>query len=291
MKVLFVGVFEKSRKSTNTSQILSFKKIGCEVTGYNYRSRALKIGNHERDREMVSIVKERAFDLVVFSKCNVVSAEVFSEISRYTKTCLWFMDPLMSYDEEMRSKTALVNYFCCDKSNVLDEAKKYNQMSFQVCEGYDSDVDYPWDKEVHKKYEVSFIGSVYGDRSKIIQSITAPVKLISGVYGRDHAKAVAESKINLNLSTSSGASDRVYKVLASGGFLLTNDWVGRKKHFKDGKDLVIFNTIEDLNKKIKIFLQDEELRRSIAASGRQSVRGLDRDSWAKEIIRLYEQTK
>lgn len=290
-KILFVGVFDKNRKSTNTSQIISFKRLGLHVVGYNYRAKSLSIGEQERDLDLIKVIENGGYDLVIYSKCNRVSEQVFIESKKYSKTCLWFMDPLVSYDAEMRLKTSLVDYFCCDKLNVLHAAKKYNQMSFHVCEGYDSDVDYPWDKEIDKKYEVSFIGSIYGDRLKTIKLIDTPVKLIDGAYGREHAKAVAQSKINLNFSTSEGASDRVYKVLASGGFLLTSDWVGRDNYFKDGKDLVIFDTIEDLNKKIKIFLNDDKLRNSIAANGQQSVKCFDRDSWAKEIIRLYERAR
>ena len=40
MKILFVGVFDNNRRSTNTSQLLSFKRLGHEVVGYNYRQRA-----------------------------------------------------------------------------------------------------------------------------------------------------------------------------------------------------------------------------------------------------------
>ena len=41
MKILFVGVFDKEGKSTNNSHILAIKKLGHQVSGYNYRQKAL----------------------------------------------------------------------------------------------------------------------------------------------------------------------------------------------------------------------------------------------------------
>ena len=143
MKILYVGVFDNNRTSTNTSQLISFKKMGQDVVGYNYRKKAQSIGNIARDEHLISEIKNNNYDLVVFSKCNDVSEKVFAEATKKTKTCLWFMDPLSTYSEEMKNKTKLVSYLCCDKANVFEEAKKINENSFQVCEGFDEDVDKP----------------------------------------------------------------------------------------------------------------------------------------------------
>ena len=165
MKILFVGVFDREGKSTNTSQILSFKNLGHHVIGYNYRQKAAAVGNESRDKDLISTVKSLNFDLVVYSKCNVVTIQTFEEINKLAKTCLWFMDPLSSYDNEMRTKTALVDYFCCDKENVLKEAKLINYNSFHVCEGFDENVDKPLN--VEKEYDISFIGNIYGSRESL----------------------------------------------------------------------------------------------------------------------------
>lgn len=290
MKILFVGVFDKSKKSTNTSQILAFKKNGNNVVGYNYRSRAQTLGDQKRDEELTNLIKERCFDLVVYSKCNVVSESVFSQSTKYSKTCLWFMDPLISYTEEIKRKTSLVDYFCCDKLNVLEEARKHNKNSFHVREGFDETVDNPVEN-VEKKYDVSFIGNLYGDRKVKIDKINHNVNVINNAYGREHSNCVAQTKINLNFSTSEGASDRVYKVLAAGGFLLTNDWVGRENDFKNERDLVIFSDIDDLNRKVDIYLQDEDKRNKIAKSGLQRVQHFNRHAWAKKIVDIYETIK
>ena len=221
-RILFVGVFDNNFQSTNTSQLVALNKTGATVVGYNYRDKAAKIGNDARDKHIVETIIEKNIDLVIFSKCNQVSYKTFREASILTKTCLWFMDPLISYNEEMQIKTGLVNYFCCDKKDVLETAKWINSNSYHVFEGFDSSKDKPHD--LKKEHDVTFIGNVYGDRKQKLSKILTNVNVVSNVYGENHAKEVSKSKINLNFCTSNGASDRVYKVLAAGGFLLSDDW-------------------------------------------------------------------
>ena len=287
MKILFVGVFDMNKRSTNTSQLLSFKQLGHEVVGYNYRQRALLIGKTKRDLHLYGVIEKENFDLVVFRKCNGISLELFKKTKELTKTCLWFMDPLISYDKEMHLKTQLVSYFCCDKENVLSIAKQINPNSFHVCEGYDEDVDKP--HNLKKEYDVSFIGNLYGDRLDMINSIDREVKSISGAYGLSHSIEVSKTRINLNFCTADGASDRVYKIMAAGGFLLTNDWEGRKKYLTDEQECVIFNNVEELNKKIVYYLENDEQRERIAAAGCRKIKDLNRINWAKNIVEFsYE---
>lgn len=287
MKILFIGVFDTDRKSTNTSQLLAFKSLGHNVVGYNYKEKALKVGVEERDRHLCETVKEYKFDLVVFSKCNFLSEDVFRVISKATKTCLWFMDPLVSYDQVMRKRTGLVDYFCCDKENVLEEARNINENSFHVCEGFDQEVDMPHD--IEKEYDVSFIGNTYGTRAETINNIDFDTKIINNAYGSAHAQEVSKTRINLNLCTSAGASDRVYKIMAAGGFLLSNDWKNREKYFTDGKECVIFNDIEDLNKKIEYYLKNPELRKEIASNGFNKVQRFNRNNWAENILKFQKE--
>jgi len=289
MKILFIGVFDAEGKSTNLSQLMAFKKLGYEVAGYNYRQKAALIGNEDRDKDLVSVIKNRNFDLVIYSKCNVISLETFKEINKLTKTCLWFMDPLITYDQEMRDKTALVDYFCCDKENVLKEALRINKNSFHVCEGFDQSIDKPHDFE--KYYDVSFIGNVYGNRADMLGKLNKPAKVISNAFGVRHSIEVSKSKINLNFCTANGASDRVYKILAAKGFLLTDDWANRDRYFVDGKDCVIFDNVEDLNEKIEYYLDNPEEAEIIASNGYKTVQRFNRLNWAKQIIELNDRIK
>ena len=282
MKILFVGVFDNNKKSTNTSQIIAFKKQGHEIYGYNYRKKAAQLGSHQRDLDLISTINNRPFDLIIFSKCNSVSYEVFRLATESAKTCLWFMDPLISFNEEMKIKTGLVSFCCFDKKNVYDQALNINKNCFIVEEGYDSDVDKQ--RNVDFEYDTSFIGSIYGERQSILDSLTTPVKHITNAFGEAPSYEVSKTKINLNICTSHGASDRVYKILAAGGFLLTNDWEGRK--LIDKKHCVIFDDSKDLQEKISYYLANFSEAQKIAKQGQEEVKKYTRENWARRIVEI-----
>ena len=118
-KILFVGVFDQSYKSTNNSQIVKFKNLGHEVVGYNFREKAKHYGLENRDSQLINIIEERGFDLIIFSKGDNISDRVFTAAKKHSVSCLWFMDPLVSYNSEMRHKTSLVEYFFCDNFRAV----------------------------------------------------------------------------------------------------------------------------------------------------------------------------
>jgi len=290
VKIFFIGVFDNKNKSTNNSQLKAFKGLEHTVYAYNYRVVASKIGNKKRDLDMIKQAKKFAPDLLVYCKCNVVSFDVFEKMNKITKTCLWFMDPLSTYSRaEFYKKTKLVNFFVCDKLNVLKVAEKINSNSFRVCEGYDDMIDKVY--ILNDEHDISFIGKIYGKRKKWIEEINKGINVTSKCFGEDHAKMVSKTKINLNFCTANGASDRVYKIMAAKGFLLTDDWEGRADDFRDGEDLVLFHDKKDLNNKIEFYLNNEKERKRIAKNGHIKVQKFSRTNWAKNIIELSKRAK
>ncbi|MBQ9438887.1 MAG: glycosyltransferase [Lachnospiraceae bacterium] len=82
------------------------------------------------------------------------------------------------------------------------------------------------------------------------------------------------SKINLNLTIpniASGVPLRVFDILMSGGFLLTNDRPELHELFYPEKELVIFDGIPDLISKIRYYLIHKEEREMIAKAGQKKV--------------------
>ena len=83
-----------------------------------------------------------------------------------------------------------------------------------------------------------------------------------------------ESKINLNFTIpniKSGIPLRVWDVLGSGGFLLTNFQAETPMYFKEGQDLVSFYSREDMLEKAAYYMEHEDERRRIATHGRETV--------------------
>lgn len=83
-----------------------------------------------------------------------------------------------------------------------------------------------------------------------------------------------ESKINLNITSKtieSGIPQRVLDILGCGGFCLTNYQPEIAESFDDGKELVMYSSMEDLISKVDYYLKHDEERKQIAENGYQKV--------------------
>lgn len=105
--------------------------------------------------------------------------------------------------------------------------------------------------------------------------------MLPNVNNKGFAKSLTEmpiifnqSKINLNITTKTiqtGISQRVFDVLACGGFLISNYQEELFEYFTPGKDLEVFTDLEDLHEKVEYYLTHDEARQEIANHGYDTV--------------------
>lgn len=104
------------------------------------------------------------------------------------------------------------------------------------------------------------------------------VKYRGGVdYWSEMPKVFHESKINLNFTIpniKTGLPLRMWDVLGSGGFLMTNYQAELPLYLKEKEDYVCFESDAELVEKCGYYLTHEEERRAIAESGYQKVKRL-----------------
>lgn len=106
-------------------------------------------------------------------------------------------------------------------------------------------------------------------------------------YWSEMPKVFHASKINLNFTIpniKSGIPLRIWDVLGSGGFLLTNYQAEIPYYFEEGKDLVCFDGIDDLREKVGYYLNHEEERQEIACNGYRKVK--EKHSYIERIHRM-----
>ena len=109
-------------------------------------------------------------------------------------------------------------------------------------------------------------------------SVTECLPLVS-VHGpvdylREMPQIFYESNVNLNMTIpniKTGIPLRVWDILGSGGFLLSNYQPEFDDYFKAGETLDIFEDKEELVEKAAFYLQHESLRKKIAKQGREYV--------------------
>lgn len=286
LKCLFVGVFHK--ESTNYSQAIALEKLGVDVNRFEYRKIARDTSPEHRDQVLVSNIQLNKPDFVLTAKGTGISAEVLYETVPDTKHILWYMDPLNSnFDKELCNRMEACHAVVCAWEGPRRQAMRFHNKVFRVAEGFDEAVDHPIDTpKIHK---VSFIGNVDVARQEYLDTCHGQIDAWSEIhmtnkaFGEKHARVVSESDINLNFTRKGGTSDRVYKVLAAGGFLLTQEWPGMLSEFSPGMDFATFTDIADMCTKIDFYLEHKEERQRIAKNGHASVQAYTRTEWARAI--------
>lgn len=107
------------------------------------------------------------------------------------------------------------------------------------------------------------------------QTNIAGVKTCGQVdYNKEMPYVFANSKINLNITLKSiktGIPLRVFDIMGSKGFLLTNYQEELLQYFEPGVDFVYYENYEDLLNKAEYYLTHEEDRLAIAENGYRKV--------------------
>ena len=220
----------------------------------------------------------------MFAKCNRMSAHPVQAANVVGKSCLWYMDPKNgNYNAELMDKIVAATFSCFALQEPLRAAQQLvGKRAHFLPEGFDEAVDTPV-RDVVPIHDVSFIGHPRGKRGEFLQAVQA--HNYRGAYGTDHAQAVAESRISLNF-TEGGTSDRTYKVLAAGGFLLTQPWPEMRSMFTPGKHLDVFENLSDLREQIEYYLKHHGARERIRWNGYNEVQKYSRSNWAQAVLEL-----
>ena len=108
-------------------------------------------------------------------------------------------------------------------------------------------------------------------------------------YFDEMPKVFAASKINMNFTIKNirtGLPLRVWDVLGAGGFLLTNFQPELLMYFENEKDLVYYDSLDDMQKKAQYYLTHEEERMEIARNGHEKVKKLH--SYDKRVQQILD---
>ena len=122
-------------------------------------------------------------------------------------------------------------------------------------------------KDIEKTIDVGFCGNVL-NRGHVINSLDKySIKKDLFVIGDDMVNAINSYKIHFNKNISDDINYRTFETTGCGTFLLTNYTPGLEKLFDIGKEIVVYNDLNDLDNKVKYYLENEEERKKIAKAG------------------------
>lgn len=282
MKILHVAVFTPT--STNVWQAQGFEALGHKVIRYDYRARARALTIKKRDDELIKLCHASKPDIILFAKCNKMHYRVLEACSKSGKVVMWYPDNRWSVDKELTDKFERSDYVFCSSLEGTEAADPHCNKVYRLQGGYDSKIHHPF--SLPKIYDAVFIGSARGDRIEFQK--TANYEIKSGFFGKAHSKLVSQTKINLSFTESKGVSNRIYKLMAAGGFVLTQPWERMHEDFGIGVHLDVFSTAEQLKYKIDFYLNDPWLRKRITKQGCEKVKEYDNINYAKRIIEVVK---
>ncbi len=143
------------------------------------------------------------------------------------------------------------------------------------------------------RYEVSFVGTAYGNRPKWIAELKKRGIDVAcfghgwpngAVPATDIPRIIRESAVSLNFGDSGFVlhgfvprrsrqiKARVFEVPGAGGFLMTENAERLESFYIPGKEIIVFDGIDDMAGKIKHFLAHPKERDEIARAGHARTR-------------------
>jgi len=93
-------------------------------------------------------------------------------------------------------------------------------------------------------------------------------------YDTEMSKVFSFSKINLNITIPaipSGIPQRVWDIIGSGGFCMTNHQPEVEDYFTVGEDIETFKSFEELEAKVDFYLKHEDARLRVLVKGYEKV--------------------
>lgn len=134
--------------------------------------------------------------------------------------------------------------------------------SYWFPNSYPDEVIFP--KNIEKTTDVGFCGN---DRPEIHYLDKFKIRKDLFVIGDDMVNAINSYKIHFNKNIADDINYRTFETTGCGTFLLTNYTPGLEKLFDIGKEIVVYNDLNDLDNKVKYYLENEEERKKIAKAG------------------------
>jgi spore maturation protein CgeB len=249
---------------------------------------------------------------------NVLTIDTIKELSKMAKVINWTGDvrhPLPQHYIDIGKEIFLTLF---SNYNDVETARKSKVKADFLQVGFD-DIQFKPVGTINPNYQpILFLGSNYShamhfpltaQREEMVKRLKHDFGQFFGVYGtgwgvasgnitnyQEESTAYRSCRIAINLSHFAYkrySSDRLFRIMGSGAFCLTHHYPDIEQDFEVGKELVVWNDLDDLVSKINYYLHNHEERSTIALRG--CAKAHSKFTWhnfasnLKDLIYKYEQ--
>jgi len=257
------------------------------------------------NQELVNSVFNFKPDLILILKGETIFPETLAKIKELLDVPIatwWLDDPLFEWREDLPvvrgniiQALSYFDYFFVFDSYHIPRLKRLGTRNAYWLPTASFDDYHPLtlsdDELSYYESDVSFVGTAYRCRGRILIELTNfNLKLWGGkwintklskitakediLHPWEAAKVYNATKINLTLchhQSVFGPNLRTFEILASGGFLITENLTDLYKLFKVGEEIVCYENIDDLKDKIEYYLAHPNERNAITEAGYKKV--------------------
>ncbi|MBI5407934.1 MAG: glycosyltransferase [Nitrospirae bacterium] len=254
------------------------------------------------------IIKDSKPDFILHSK-DEFPPSIYREMRQFTKVIQWYPDPVIP--DWLPPYVNEADVFLTMSEGLVTDFRKINPNSFWLTEAVAPsffEIKEITESDVRAySADVTFVGNlgskpVYLPRRKYLQAVIkngfhlkwwgqkiprkfSTIPLLLGklgrsyggkfVWGEEHAKIARLSKIYLGFDARprvcKSMSERLYIAVACGAFYMCQYVDGIEDIFMPDKEIVTFQTEEEMVEKIKYYIKNDDLRMTIARAGQERV--------------------
>jgi len=270
-----------------------------DVVSY-YRSVRDLDGSKTLNKKLLEVISNYLPDLIVIGHADLIKKETLKTIRKNypeIKIAQWFLDRMDSeWKNNKKRFLDKINYvdcsFCTTSPDILNFPKK-NKVYYMPNPSDDSFENLKIYKKKHLKNDVFFAMShgvhrgtlkkgKFDEREKFIDQLIKKtpnikydlygLKNVQPIWADNYKNAIANSKMGINLSQGKSikyySSDRITQLVGNGLLTFIDKKTKLNKFFKNN-EIIFYNSINDLAKKIIKYSNNDKLRSQIAQKGQK----------------------
>ncbi len=241
-------------------------------------------------------LRDKKFDLVMFLKTDTVDPLIVKKFSKKFKTWYYFMDPpYVAYRINVFEYVKYATYASSTFPDLFIKFKKINKNSFHIRQGFDEKV---FKKRKRKKnIDFLFVGTKDKKREKIVNYLNKYFRVRCYGLGWENEPIFSHklnnlynsSKIILNFNRNGdGFSVRIFQILGSGSFVISEYTKDLKKLFKNKYHIIWYYNLKQLKKLCNFYLNHRAEREKISANAYKEAK--KKYTWNKIIKEIKNKT-
>jgi len=272
--------------------IPAMKSLGHEVLFFESLDKSKYSGYTDMNRQLLQMIDMEKPDVIF---CVLMTYEIWLEtlqlIREGSDAALihWATDDSWKYEQASRFLAPMFDIHATTYPSAMEKAKRDGLDNFTLSQwAADSSRMVPPLPVDQCRYQVSFVGSTYGNRQRWVENLKRRgIDVETFGYGWPNGPVAAEeiagimrtSQISLNFGDSGVVIEdgkqvrsrqikaRVFEVPGAGGLLATESAAHLSDFFALGEEIIVFNDIDDLVEKIEYLLANPNKRNAIAQAG------------------------